>query len=60
MNGEKKGDFEAAIRIGKIVVIRLGCTASALRACSESVYVVMCQGHSLDRFDKMSAWIKMG
>jgi len=27
MNGEKKGDFEAAIRIGKIVVIRLGCTA---------------------------------
>ena len=27
MNGEKKREFEAVIRIGKILVIRLGCTA---------------------------------
>ena len=31
-----------------------------MRAYSESVCGVMCQGDSLDRFDKMSVRIKMG
>ena len=31
-----------------------------MRACSESVCGLMCQGHSLDRFDKMSVRVKMG